>query len=136
MRAIAALALLSACCNAAPEPSISVKWTDGDSGTLIRSDGWQMKFRLKDIDAPETDGRRAKCKAEIRRGEEASAAARTLTEGKTVAITQRFGIDSTGSRELVTLAVDGQDVREALIATGKALPWDYDGGESKPDWCS
>lgn len=117
-------------------PAISVKWTDGDSGTLLRSDGWQMKFRLKDIDAPETDGRRAKCQDERKAGEQASEIARQLTDGKTVTITSRYGIDSTGRRELVDLAVDGQDVRSAMIASGFARVWDYDGGEPKPDWCT
>lgn len=131
MRILVAALLLTGCST----PDITVRWSDGDSGTLIRSDGWQMKFRLKGIDAPETDGRRARCDAELSAGNAAADAARALTGGKTVTITTRYGIDSTGRRELVDLAVDGRDIRDSLIASGYAKPWDYDGGEPKPDWC-
>ena len=126
--------VVTACC---PEPSItSVRWTDGDSGTLVRADKWELKFRLKDMDAPETDGRRIKCDAEKQAGLAAHALAQELTASGAITIARHYGTDSTGRRELVDLAVDGQDIRTLLIEAGVAQPWNYDAGEPKPDWCS
>ncbi len=118
------------------EPRIQhVRWSDGDSGSLVSSDGWELKFRLKNVDAPETDGRRYNCDAERSKGEEAAVFVRAFTSSGEIQITRRFGVDSTGRRHLIALSVDGHDVKDALIAEGLGQFWDYDSGAPAPKWC-
>ncbi len=129
------LAVVTAGCQ--QEPVIQhVRWSDGDSGSLVSPNGWELRFRLKDIDTPETDGRRYNCDAERTRGEEAAAFVRAFTASGDVQVTRRFGVDSTGRRHLVSLSVDGQDIKDALISEGLGQFWDYDSGAPAPDWCA
>ena len=120
---------------AAVETDGKVYWSDGDSGRL--PDG--TKFRLHDVDAPETGSLKqrggADCEAERVLGYEAKAAVLALMDGKAVAVTHEYGLDRYG-RMVVDLSIDGQDLAKALIAGGTHRPWDYDGGEPKPDWCT
>ena len=112
----------------------TVYWSDGDSGRL--SDG--TKFRLHGIDAPETGSMNqrggAKCETERALGFDAKAVAVELTRGRYVTVTQVTGRDRYG-RNVVHLALDGEDVAGLLLAAGSHQVWDYDGGETKPDWC-
>jgi endonuclease YncB( thermonuclease family) len=57
-----------------------------------------------------------------------------VTEGKTVRVSRTYGADTYG-REIVDLVVGGRDVADQLVASGKLRRWNFDGGESKPDWC-
>lgn len=133
--AILLLALLQACAEAQPAEQYEVYWSDADSGTLITGDA-KLPFRLKDVDAPETRKRNAKCEHEIGLGFEAKAFAVELTRGQTVEITRSYGKDRFGERELVDLSLAGADITQTLIASGHARAWDYDNGQRKPDWCA
>jgi endonuclease YncB( thermonuclease family) len=119
---------------AATELGGTVYWSDGDSGQL--SDG--TKFRLHGIDAPETGSLKqrggAKCEAERALGYDAKAVAVELTRGREVTVTRVMGRDRYG-RNVVTLSLDGEDMASLLVARGTHRAWDYDGGDTKPDWC-
>lgn len=114
---------------AADSQTVRVTWADGDSGRL---DG--REFRLHGVDAPEGSPQRAKCARERALSGDARNAARTITEGKAVRVSRRYGADSYG-RELVDLSADGRDVATQLVAAGMLKRWNFEGGERKPDWC-
>jgi endonuclease YncB( thermonuclease family) len=119
---------------AATDGPAAVYWSDGDSGRL--ADG--TKFRLHDVDSPETGSMKqrggAKCELERIKGYEAKEAAVELTRGKVARISHSYGPDRYG-RLVVDLDVDGRDAATTLIAAGTHKSWDYDGGDRKPDWC-
>ena len=119
---------------AATDGPPSVYWSDGDSGRL--PDG--TKFRLHDVDSPETGSLRqrggAKCESERVLGYTAKEAAVELTRDRDIVISRAYGPDRYG-RQVVDLEVAGKDVARALITGGTHKAWDYDGGEDKPDWC-
>ena len=115
----------------------SIYWSDGDSG---RIDG--MKFRLANVDAPETGGvgarGGAKCEAERVIGYDAKAFMVELTREADLVITSNSGPDRYG-REVITLSANGQDVARAGIAAGHLGEWPHKGRRAltkKPDWCS
>lgn len=112
----------------------SVYWSDGDSGRL--SDG--TRFRLHGIDAPETGSMNqrggAKCEAERELGYEAKAVAVEITRGLSVVVSEIVSRDRYG-RNVVRLSLDGRDVADLLIGAGTHQVWDYDGRQTKPDWC-
>ena len=115
----------------------SIYWSDGDSG---RIDG--MKFRLANVDAPETGGvgaiGGAKCEFERELGFEAKAFMVELTRNAELVISNNSGPDRY-ERNVVTLTANGQDVGEAGIAAGHLGPWPHRGRRAlakKPDWCA
>lgn len=115
----------------------SVYWSDGDSGRL---DG--MKFRLANIDAPETGGigaiGGAKCELERERGFDAKAFMVEATRGRDVQITHSYGPDRY-DREVLDLSVDGQGLAALAIEAGHIKPWPHKGRRAlkpKPDWCT
>ncbi|KCZ92163.1 thermonuclease family protein [Hyphomonas johnsonii] len=126
--------IIALAAHAATEDSGAVYWSDGDSGRL--PDG--TKFRLHDVDSPETGSMKqrggAKCESERIQGYEAKEAAVDLTRDQTVRVSQSYGPDRYG-RLVVDLEIGGQDVARTLIEAGTHKAWDYDGGEKKPDWC-
>ncbi|MBY9066164.1 thermonuclease family protein [Hyphomonas sp. WL0036] len=107
----------------------AVSWVDGDSGRI-----GEVRFRLYGVDAPEGSPSKAYCDLEQRRAIGARLAARTLTNQGNVRI-EEMGMDRYG-RLLVRLSVAGEDVASKLVAQGHLKTWDYDAGETKPDWCS
>ena len=115
-----------------------IYWSDADSGYLKG-----RKFRLKDVDGPETRSLRqrggAKCEAEIVLGYEHKAAMKALTQNKTIVETGNFGKDIYG-RELLSLSVDGEDLRALAIQKGILRSWRFSDKnkplEPKPDWCA
>ena len=116
--------------------SADVIWVDGDSGEI---DG--VRFRLKDVDAPETGpvGRSggAECEAEARLALEAAEFVRSLTRGSVVTIAADYGADRYG-RRVVDLEVDGEGVAAAGLAAGVLRSWRHEGRrslEARPDWC-
>lgn len=109
---------------------VEVAWVDGDSGRISG-----RRFRLYGIDAPEGSHSRAECARERTRAQAAAAAAKAMTAGGGVRVSEFHGIDVYG-REVVSLSAQGRDVATALIRSGHAKHWDYDGGELKPDWCN
>ncbi|MEO1187805.1 MAG: thermonuclease family protein [Pseudomonadota bacterium] len=117
--------------------SATIYWSDGDSG---RIDG--MKFRLANVDAPETGGvgarGGAKCEFERELGYDAKAFMVELTRDAELTITSRSGKDRY-EREVITLAANGEDVAEAGKAAGHLGDWPHKGRKAlskKPDWCA
>lgn len=117
-------------------PAEAIYWSDGDSG---RIDG--MKFRLANVDAPETGGvggrGGAKCEAEREIGFESKAFMVELTRDAELVITSNSGPDRY-DRDVITLAVNGVDVGDAGIEAGHLGAWPHKGRRAlakKPDWC-
>lgn len=115
----------------------SIYWSDGDSG---RIDG--VKFRLANVDAPETGGvgaiGGAKCEFERELGFDAKAFMVELTRDAELVITHNSGPDRY-EREVINLSANGQDVGEAGVAAGHLGPWPHRGRRAltkKPDWCA
>jgi len=113
-----------------------IYWSDGDSG---RIDG--MKFRLSNVDAPETGGvgarGGAKCESERELGYEAKAFIVELTRDADLEITARYGLDRY-DREVIDLSADGQDVGTVATEAGHLGVWPHKGRRAlgeKPDWC-
>jgi len=135
---------LSACGNepkqTSPEISASypsIYWSDGDSGRL-----GELKFRLANIDAPETRSFKqrggAKCEAERVLAYEAKAFLVSFTKDKEIKITRDYGEDRY-DRLVVDLTADGIDVASAAIKAGHIRPWPHKNGRAqapKPDWCA
>lgn len=90
---------------------------DGDT---IDGDG--MRYRLANIDAPET-GDNAKCFREHERGQEATKAAIELVRKATsVSVRRTWRFDRFG-RRVAFVFVDGEDLGRLLIGRGLARPW-------------
>ena len=114
-----------------------IYWSDGDSG---RING--MKFRLADVDAPETGGvgarGGAKCEYERELGFEAKAFMVDLTRDAELTVTERSGADRYG-REVIRLSANGKDVADAGVLSGHSAAWPHRGRKAltdKPDWCA
>ena len=115
----------------------SIYWSDGDSGRL-----GQLKFRLANIDAPETGSLKqrggAKCEFERELGYEAKAYMVGFTKEKTMRIVRDYGEDRYG-RLVVDLEADGSDVGGAGVEAGHLRDWLHIKGRAqspKPDWCA
>lgn len=100
-----------------------------------------MKFRLADVDAPETGGvgaiGGAKCEAEREIGFDAKAFMVELTRDAELVITSNSGADRY-ERDVITLSANGVDVGQAGIEAGHLGPWPHKGRRAltkKPDWC-
>jgi len=120
-----------------PQSYTSIYWSDGDSGRL-----GDLKFRLANIDAPETGSLKqrggAKCEAEREIGYEAKASLVTHTKGKTLKIVRDYGEDRYG-RLVIDLSADGEDVATAGVNAGHLRAWPHQKGRAlspKPDWCA
>lgn len=114
-----------------------IYWSDGDSGRLGK-----LKFRLANIDAPETGSMKqrggAKCEAERKIGFEAKEFIVEFTRGKKITITRDYGEDRY-DRLVVDLSADGVDVAQEAVAAGHLRPWPHKKGRAqtpKPDWCA
>lgn len=134
------LSLASACiltaCDAPPPQSVtSIIWVDGDSGVIN-----EARFRLADVDAPETGpiGRRtgAQCDGEQRTGRIARDYMDRQTQNGVLTYivleTDRYG------RKVIDLFIDGVDLKERALEAGHLRPWRHVSGrpvEPKPDWC-
>ena len=116
----------------------SIYWSDGDSGRINET----LKFRLNDVDAPETGGvgaaiGGAKCEAERAKGYDSKAWVVDRTKNANLKITQTHGEDRHG-RLIIDLSSDGQDVGQSGIKTGHYQAWPHDGSKSlsaRPIWC-
>lgn len=134
------LAFVAACtaplAETPPEIAANIYWSDGDSG---RING--MKFRLANIDAPETGGvgarGGAKCELERERGYEAKEFIVELTRNAELEITARYGADRY-DREVIDLSANGVDVGKVGTAAGHLEAWPHKGRKAlaaKPNWC-
>lgn len=118
----------------------SIDWDDADSGDING-----VRFRLSNVDAPETGGvgaavGAALCERERERGLAARAWVEDLTRDTSrLRITSAAGYDRMERpRLLVDLSVDGVDVGRAGIEAGHLAAWPHDGARAlaaKPDWC-
>jgi endonuclease YncB( thermonuclease family) len=120
-----------------PTSTTEIYWSDGDSGRLNGT-----KFRLANIDAPETGGvgarGGAKCESERALGYEAKAFMVDLTRDAEVSITKRYGPDRY-EREVIDLSVNGEQLAEVALDAGHIRPWPHKGRRAlkpKPDWCN
>jgi endonuclease YncB( thermonuclease family) len=92
----------------------------------------QLAVRIFGVDTPEK-GHRAQCPSEAQRGEMATQFTKQLvSQGKQFQVTL-YGWDKFGGRVLGDIIVDGQSVRQGLIANGLAREY-Y--GEAKQSWCN
>lgn len=117
--------------------SQSIYWSDGDSGRI-----GSTKFRLANVDAPETGGvgayGGAKCEYERTLGFDAKAYMVELSRGGAVSISVSYDEDRYG-RLVVDLEIDGQDIATNGMEAGHLRPWPHDNGRAlapKPDWCT
>ena len=115
----------------------SIYWSDGDSGKV-----GDIKFRLANIDAPETGSMKqrggAKCEAEREIGFKAKEFIVEFTRGKEIKIIRDYGEDRY-NRLVVDLTADGVDVAKTAIAAGHLRAWPHKKGRAqapKPDWCA
>jgi endonuclease YncB( thermonuclease family) len=92
---------------------------DGDT---IADNATGKRYRLANIDAPET-GDNAKCFREQAQGEAAKwFAIRTVRTSKAVTVRNTFRTDRFG-RRIAFVYVDGQDLGQKLVEEGFAVPW-------------
>ena len=115
----------------------SIYWSDGDSGRLGK-----LKFRLANIDAPETGSMKqrggAKCEYERELGYDAKAYIVGFTKDKTISIVCDYGEDRYG-RLVVDLEANGFDVAKAGVSAGHLRDWPHIRGRAqspKPNWCA
>ena len=114
----------------------SIYWSDADSGRLGK-----LKFRLANVDAPETGSMKqrggAKCEFERERGYESKAYIVGFTKGKAIRVVRDYGEDRYG-RLVVDLEANGSDVGRAGVESGHLRDWLHIKGRAqypKPDWC-
>ena len=119
------------------QPVGSIYWTDGDSGVV---DG--VKFRLADVDAPETGGvgsiNGARCEAERVAGFAAKAWMLDATKGRKLTVTGGDAKPDKWGRRVLTLSVDGKDLGALAVASGRLRPYVFRNGRAttkKPGWC-
>ena len=112
-------------------------WSNADSGRLGK-----LKFRLANVDAPETGSMKqrggAKCEFERELGYESKAYIVGFTKGKAIRIVRDYGEDRYG-RLVVDLEADGADVGTAGVKFGHLRDWLHIKGRAqspKPDWCA
>lgn len=92
----------------------------------------ELAVRIYGVDTPEK-GHRAQCPAEAQRGELASQYTKQLVStGQKFQVTL-YAWDKFGGRVLGDIIVNGQSVRQGLIANGLAREY-Y--GEAKQSWCN
>ena len=92
----------------------------------------QLAVRIFGVDTPEK-GHRAQCPSEAQRGEMATQFTKQLvSQGKQFQVIL-YGWDKFGGRVLGDIIVDGQSVRQGLIANGLAREY-Y--GDKKESWCN
>lgn len=139
------------------EPSVikSIYWSDGDSGRLIYADGRKIKFRLANIDAPETGGigsiGGAKCERERELGFKAKEFMVELMKNvKNPKVAYSNGLDKY-DRLVIDISVDypntaagaeykysRTNVSELGVLYGHLKEWPHKGRRQlakKPDWC-
>lgn len=92
----------------------------------------ELAVRIFGVDTPEK-GHRAQCPAEAQRGEMASQYTKQLVQNGRQFQIVLYGWDKFGGRVLGDIIVNGQSVRQGLIANGLAREY-Y--GEAKQSWCN
>ena len=121
----------------------SIYWSDGDSGHIAFFDGQTIKFRLADVDAPETGGvgaaiGGAKCEKERELGFETKEYMVELTRNSEVRVFFDEGQDRY-DRHVLILAIDNEPLADSGLFSGKLKWWPHKNNKAlapKPDWCS
>lgn len=91
----------------------------------------QLSVRVFGVDTPEK-GHRAKCASEAQRGEMATQYTKQMiSQGQKFQVIL-YGWDKFGGRVLGDILVNGQSIRQGLIANGLAREY-Y--GDAKQSWC-
>ena len=116
----------------------SIYWSDADSGRI----NGDIKFRLNNVDAPETGGvgaaiGGAACELERERGFASKEWIVIFTRDAKLEITDEHGQDKY-ERRVIDLSVNGEDIGQAGIEAGHLKPWPHKGRRAmvkKPDWC-
>ncbi len=112
--------------------SFGLCFTGGGTNCVVDGDTFWIggeKVRIAGIDAPETHPSR--CPQEARLGRQATTMLRDLLNGGAITLTRIDRDRDSYGRLLRNVAVDGQDVGEAMIAAGVAR--EYGGG--RQPWC-
>ncbi|MDW3099344.1 MAG: thermonuclease family protein [Alphaproteobacteria bacterium] len=116
---------------------IQIYWSDGDSGRIR-----EMKFRLADVDAPETGSLNqrggARCEAERELGYKAEEFMVEMTRDSKIEIICDYGTDR-WDRHLIELAVNDTNIAYLALAAGHLRPGPHEGTRAlspKPDWCA
>lgn len=115
---------------AASTPCAVARVIDGDTVILDCLGVGQFRARLMGFDTPETH--RPRCNREALLGQAATRRLRALLDTPAGFSVELGGWDRY-ERRLITIAINGRDVGETLIAEGLALP--YQRGR-RPDWCA
>ena len=92
----------------------------------------QLAVRIFGVDTPEK-GHRAQCPKEAQMGDQATQFTTQLVQRGQKFQVILYGWDKFGGRVLGDIIVDGQSVRQGLIANGLAREY-Y--GEAKQSWCN
>jgi micrococcal nuclease len=123
--------------NAATYDAQILRVSDGD--TIVISAPFlppplkpELAVRIYGVDTPEK-GARAQCQQEANKALQASQYTKTLiSQGGKIQVTL-YGWDKFGGRVLGDIIVNGQSVRQGLIANGLAREY-Y--GDAKQSWCN
>jgi micrococcal nuclease len=99
---------------------------DGDTFRLAGGE----RIRIAGIDAPETHRGQARCRAEVALGNAATARARAMLDGRSVAVVR---LGRSYNRTVARVTLDGRDLAAELVRAGAARWWPR--GARKPDWC-
>jgi endonuclease YncB( thermonuclease family) len=126
LAATAALFAVMTAASASAQPARVAYVIDGDTFRLESGE----RIRIAGIDAPETQPRQAKCRAEIARGEAATRNARALLNGRMVTIAR---VGRSYNRTVANVQLDGRDVSAVLVERGIAARWPR--GRPRPNWC-
>ena len=102
---------------------------DGDTLGLSCNGEPAELVRLRGVDAPEIE--KANCAVERANGERARSVLQGLVAGGSVTGV-RYGGRHFDGRRLVDLEIGGEDVGQAMIASGQARPMV---GDVYPQWC-
>lgn len=116
-------------------PSITAPASQSANWRVIDGDTFEdletgERYRLENIDTPETGGR-ARCTAERQLGDRATRQARALITSANSLDVRRTGRVDRYDRIIAFIEIDGRDLGELLIADGLARPWR---GRREP-WC-
>jgi len=113
-----------------PERVILIKRPYVIDGDTIDDNATRIRFRLENIDAPETK-ENAKCAAEAHMGGRAKwKAIEFIKAAKTVEAHTTGRIDPYG-RMIARVKLDGEDLGDMLVARGFARPWTG----ARETWC-
>lgn len=111
-------------------PGVSVSRLRAIDGDTLEDPQSGTRFRVANIDCPETSDN-AKCYRERIKGEQAKGAAEIVLASAKAIEVRPVGCSDQYGRRLAHIRVDGKDYGELLIASGFARGWDG----KRRSWC-